>query len=123
MSQRSYKQIGLDPALPGAALEPIESYWNYWRSRKQTTYNSLGQPLPPRDLGGWAKEFAEEYAAHRQAKLEEALAESVKLQSHYAMLLNGWDGGRRRQFKDSEEWLARLKRRLPVSRKNSLTRG
>ncbi len=40
--------------------------------------------------------------------LREALAESVKLQAHYAELLNGWDGGSRMIFKTSQEWLDRL---------------
>lgn len=38
-----------------------------------------------------------------------ALDESVKLQSHYAGLLNNWDGGERIQFKSAKEWIARLK--------------
>jgi hypothetical protein len=37
-----------------------------------------------------------------------ALDESVKLQAHYAGLLNAWDGGERRIFKTSDEWIARL---------------
>lgn len=41
-------------------------------------------------------------------RLREALAESVKLQSHYASILNGYDGGRRMQFGSAEEWLDRL---------------
>ena len=45
----------------------------------------------------------------RQLKVAvEALEESVKLQSHYAMLLNGWDGGERIVFKSAAEWLKRL---------------
>jgi hypothetical protein len=43
-----------------------------------------------------------------QAPLLAALEESVKLQSHYAMLLNSYDGGERMQFDSSEAWLARL---------------
>lgn len=38
-----------------------------------------------------------------------ALRESVRLQSHYATLLNQWDGGQRMPFKDSDAWIARLK--------------
>lgn len=38
-----------------------------------------------------------------------ALNESVKLQSHYAGLLNQMDGGRRLQFADAHEWEARLR--------------
>lgn len=41
--------------------------------------------------------------------LQIALAESVKLQAHYASLLNMWDGGQRMVFADSSAWIARLK--------------
>lgn len=41
-------------------------------------------------------------------RLNEALAESVKLQSHYAGLLNEYDGGKRMQFANAEAWIARL---------------
>ena len=34
--------------------------------------------------------------------------ESVKLQAHYAKLLNMHDGGQRTVFKNTDEWLARL---------------
>ena len=39
------------------------------------------------------------------ARLREALDESVKLQSHYALLLNTWDGGERISFKSTDAWL------------------
>ena len=42
---------------------------------------------------------------HRLAK---ALGESVKLQSHYAKLLNMWDGGKRMTFDGADAWMARL---------------
>ncbi len=45
----------------------------------------------------------------RIQELEEALERSVKLQSHYAGLLNIWDGGERMKFTDAEDWLARLR--------------
>ena len=45
----------------------------------------------------------------REEELEIALAESVKLQSHYASLLNQYDGGRRIGFKTADAWIARLK--------------
>ncbi len=38
-----------------------------------------------------------------------ALDDSVKLQSHYARLLNIYDDGRRLTFKDAAEWLERLR--------------
>ena len=40
--------------------------------------------------------------------LREALDESVKLQSHYAALLNDYDGGKRMRF-NSDTWLSRLR--------------
>ena len=39
----------------------------------------------------------------------QALEESVKLQSHYAELLNMQDGGQRLQFADAHAWLERLR--------------
>ncbi len=44
----------------------------------------------------------------RIAELEEGLRESVKLQAHYAKLLNMHDGGERMIFRTADEWLARL---------------
>lgn len=43
------------------------------------------------------------------ADLKIALRESVKLQAHYAGLLNQWDGGKRMIFESAEEWIARLR--------------
>lgn len=40
--------------------------------------------------------------------LELALDESIKLQSHYAELLNMHDGGQRIVFADSDAWIERL---------------
>jgi hypothetical protein len=48
-------------------------------------------------------------ALGRIRELEVALDESVKLQSHYAVLLNIHDGGKRRTFENAEAWLARLR--------------
>jgi hypothetical protein len=45
----------------------------------------------------------------REEELEIALAESLKLQSHYAELLNIYDGGLRRGFETTGAWIARLK--------------
>jgi len=41
-------------------------------------------------------------------KLEKAIDESLKLQSHYAKLLNMYDEGERRQFKNRIEWMVRI---------------
>jgi hypothetical protein len=43
------------------------------------------------------------------AELGFALEESIKLQSHYAALLNEYDGGKRLQFANADEWIARLR--------------
>lgn len=40
--------------------------------------------------------------------LREALEESLKLQSHYAKLLNMSDGGQRLQFDTAESWMKRM---------------
>jgi hypothetical protein len=40
----------------------------------------------------------------------EALEQSVKLQSHYAELLNMHDGGQRMPFADANAWLHRLRK-------------
>jgi hypothetical protein len=40
--------------------------------------------------------------------IHEALDESVKLQSHYAKLLNMYDSGERMQFATAAAWIARL---------------
>ena len=48
-------------------------------------------------------------ARQRLLWLEAGLAESVKLQSHYATLLNQHDCGRRTAFPDVAAWLQRLK--------------
>ena len=52
--------------------------------------------------------YAAQVAEARCAALREALDESVKLQTHYAELLNMYDGGRRIGFASADEWIARL---------------
>lgn len=47
-------------------------------------------------------------AEARLAALQSALDESVKLQSHYAVLLNTHDGGQRIIFQSAQAWLDRL---------------
>jgi hypothetical protein len=42
-------------------------------------------------------------------ELRKALDESVKLQSHYAQLLNGYDGGQRMEFASADAWIERLR--------------
>ena len=42
-----------------------------------------------------------------ESELREALEQSVRLQSHYASLLNAYDGGKRMEFPDVQAWLDR----------------
>ena len=42
-------------------------------------------------------------------ELRTALEELIKLQAHYAKLLNLWDGGQRWQFSSADEWIERLR--------------
>lgn len=72
-------------------------------------------PLPPLPVvsAGWDGQ-PEQMARHLRAQnppevLQVALAESVKLQSHYAGLLNQYDEGQRRQFANEDEWIGRLR--------------
>lgn len=53
-------------------------------------------------------EFICVLARDRIIQLSEAVKESVKLQSHYARLLNTYDGGQRLQFDTVESWMERL---------------
>lgn len=63
----------------------------YWKGE-------IGVPPQP-DLVKWDAQII---------KLQKALDESVKLQSHYAGLLNQYDGGQRLQFRNGREWIERL---------------
>ena len=51
-----------------------------------------------------------------RAELEEALEDSIKLQGHYAKLLNQYDGGRRHVFTDAADWLRRRAETRPAPR-------
>ena len=44
----------------------------------------------------------------RLERLRDGLKESLKLQSHYARLLNQYDGGERKGFGTIKEWLDRI---------------
>ncbi len=43
-----------------------------------------------------------------RSALAVAMIESVKLQTHYAQLLNQYDGGDRTRFEDPQDWLDRM---------------
>ncbi len=45
---------------------------------------------------------------YTKPQLKKALEESIKLQAHYAKLLNMYDGGFRLIFPDIHSWIARL---------------
>lgn len=50
----------------------------------------------------------EQRLKHNYKQIVIALEESLKLQAHYAELLNMHDEGRRRIFKSPTEWMDRL---------------
>lgn len=98
--------------LFGTMMDLPKGWPMYCRDVKQLC-DSIGNPKLPKQTSQehhalsdakWTKE-AWEFCMLR---MRGALDESVKLQSHYAKLLNMYDGGRRLQFKDGEEWVARL---------------
>lgn len=66
-----------------------------------------------REIAAKAFEYADAKALEFCTKVihefEIALEESLKLQSHYAFLLNSYDGGERKDFKSVAEWIDRLK--------------
>lgn len=51
--------------------------------------------------------------AQETVELREALEESLKLQCHYAKLLNQYDGGERLTFENADAWMARLREISP----------
>lgn len=53
--------------------------------------------------------------SRHEAQLLRALEESIKLQSHYAELLNQYDGGTRISFSGPEEFMERLQSLNPLS--------
>jgi len=55
-------------------------------------------------------ETIEKSKTDRTARYAIALEESLKLQGHYAELLNQYDGGERMIFKTIKEWIERLKK-------------
>src|SRR5689334_17008480 len=63
-------------------------------------------PIPDGSADAIATELRA--AATGLRDLGAALEESVKLQSHYADLLNAYDGGRRLYFPNAAAWLERL---------------
>jgi hypothetical protein len=67
--------------------------------------------IDPDRLEAAIAEALEGYAA----TVRVALDESIRLQAHYAQLLNQYDGGRRLVFVNAEAWIARLRetRTLP----------
>jgi hypothetical protein len=83
------------------------------RVRLQPVVNELRRQsrfgLPPRSskLDEWAAII--DAALAEVDELRTALEESVKLQSHYAELLNMHDGGRRIGFANADAWIARLR--------------
>lgn len=72
---------------------------------------SAGYPIE--ECGG--AEVLRRFAA--EPALAVALGELVRLQAHYAALLNGYDGGKRVSFVSAQAWLDRLAdlRKIPAT--------
>ena len=68
----------------------------------ETELEELGRELR-------AEREAHESGVREIERLREALEHSVRVQSHYAWLLNMCDGGQRMRFDDADTWLNRLK--------------
>ena len=65
--------------------------------------------LSPNDHAALATVLADLRAAEADNdRLRDALEQSVRLQAHYAELLNMDDGGKRILFANADAWLARL---------------
>lgn len=67
-------------------------------------------------MGGPDPDSPEVVLARQFIRVSEALAyvnicldKSVELQSHYANLLNQYDGGKRMMFKNGDAWMIRLR--------------
>lgn len=50
----------------------------------------------------------EQRLKHNYKQIIIAFAESIKLQAHYAELLNTYDGGNRKIFRSPADWVDRL---------------
>ena len=82
---------------------PVSSHGDHWAGCRLTEAwidREIVVPWEPTPEVVEKKEYVE---------LETALDESLKLQSHQARLLNQYDGGERREFANSAEWIARLR--------------
>lgn len=73
-------------------------------------YHCFGNVFTCNETREGARERAiEQWSLRESDALKLALEESVKLQSHYASLLNDYDGGKRRQFANADAWVERLR--------------
>lgn len=66
-----------------------------------------GDPPTPGQVMALVDEIARLQAALEES--DEALRQSVSVQSHYAGLLNMHDGGKRIVFDNAEQWVNRLR--------------
>lgn len=111
----------LPPMVPSAyqrasavADEPPNEFALFWKweGTIATAYRDGQQSRQPEiDHFKFNLERVQQHLQHTIAErdaLRAALDESVKLQSHYADLLNMYDDGQRIIFKSSKEWLERF---------------
>jgi hypothetical protein len=85
-----------------------------WLDFKMNALTQMVPGDPDCDACVLARQFVR--AAERALIFEEALTESLKLQCHYASLLNMHDGGQRQQFADPDAWIERLRQTGTIER-------
>lgn len=92
-------------------------------STGQIGIRKCGEPIEPcpncaipLERMTWKEAY--EALAEQAGEVNIALVESVRLQSHYASILNGWDGGERRTFSCIAEWVERLRETGTIPRVN-----
>lgn len=101
-----------DPQAPASpVIEAIVTGTTSPQRYDLMTNNRCGssiEEMEPADDGVWVRWEDVEVALASHADLVAALKESIKLQSHYANLLNMQDGGNRLTFEHPAEWINRL---------------
>jgi hypothetical protein len=86
----------------GYDIEPREYF------DREAPHNGFRYPLVQALHHIWKRDPQVAPLVAERDRLRIALEESVKLQSHYAELLNMHDGGQRIGFASADHWLARL---------------
>ena len=103
----------MTPETPAQTIARLKKWIDDLQSGMYINCVYCGHRYGPKDktptsMQDVLKKHVEQCPQHPMHQLREALEESVKLQSHYAGLLNMHDGGQRIQFANADAWLKRL---------------